>query len=150
MTLMMTNLGVKPCELNAAALRCQGNDLLDRDGTISGYPCFQVIETAKVISSWSGFNQGPSILGELCCIDLQPLARMGDQHLCSHPETSPMEDYAALSDRPEGGGRGGEIRKFKRSSSADQFAKCQLGFTPMTMSMRGWTLLSRAPNGKKS
>lgn len=37
--------------------------------------------------------------GKLRGIDLQPLARMGYQHLSSHPETSPMEDYAALCDR---------------------------------------------------
>lgn len=33
--------------------------------------------------------------GELRGIDLQPLARMGNQHLCSHPKTSPVKHRAA-------------------------------------------------------
>lgn len=36
---------------------------------------------------------------ELRRINLEALARMGDQHLRSHPETSPVEEYAAPCDR---------------------------------------------------
>lgn len=91
-------LSVKIRKLDAAALGCQGNDMLWREGAIPGYPRLQIVKTVAIVNlAHQTQHLWEQILpGELRCIDLQPLARMGNQHLCSHPKTSPVKHWAAL------------------------------------------------------
>lgn len=91
-------LCVKVRKLHAAALGCQGNDMLWRDGAILSHPRLQVVKTIAIVKLTRHTQHlWEQILpGELRCIDLQPLARMGNQHLCSHPKTSPVKHKAAL------------------------------------------------------
>lgn len=97
--MVVAYLCVKTGKLNAAALGCQGNDMLWRDGAIPSHPRLQVVKTIAIVKLTRHTKHlSEQILpGELRCIDLQPLARMGNQHLCSHPKTSPVKHKAALS-----------------------------------------------------
>jgi hypothetical protein len=72
--------------------------MLWRERAIPGHPRLQVVKTLTIINL-TRHTQHPweQILPrELRCIDFQPLARMGNQHLCSHPKTSPVKHKAAL------------------------------------------------------
>lgn len=91
-------LRVKTRKLDAAALGCQGNDMLWRDGAIPGHPRLQVVKTIAIVklTRQAQYLREQRLPGKLRCIDLQPLARMGNQHLCSHPKTSPVKHKAAL------------------------------------------------------
>ena len=87
-------------KLDGAPVRGQGDDMLRWDRGVPGDPGLKIIEAAaKLASNREQDLTWGVIHGELCDIDLQPLARMGYQHLESHPETSPMESDAAMRDR---------------------------------------------------
>ena len=91
--------------LDAAALGRQGHHVLNGDGTVSRDPGFQIIEAATASAYVSAFpcmglrrmqaGRGGFAPGELRRVDLESLARMGNQDLRSHLETSPVADDAA-------------------------------------------------------
>lgn len=66
--------------------------MLGRDGAVAADPDLEIIETGDVVSTGSPSQSHTShVLGELRRVNLEALARMGNQHLRSHPETLPMD-----------------------------------------------------------
>jgi hypothetical protein len=80
-------------------MRGQGDNMLWRDRGLFGNPGLEIIEAALELVDGISVTCSRVLHGELCSIDFQPQARMGYQHLESHPETSPSQNYAAMCDR---------------------------------------------------
>lgn len=69
------------------------------DRGLFGNQGLEIIEAALELVDGISVTRSWILHGELCSIDFQPQARMGYQHLKSHPETSPNQNSAAMCDR---------------------------------------------------